>query len=113
MLQVRFTDLNEFFDELLILRNKRLARNLKDPMIIRGGVKEEIISEGAATAHVVVQTVADFDGEKMIFEYLGSPSAPFPPEQREAQVAALQKQYAELKPQLDKEGLVRPGLFFA
>lgn len=113
MLRVLFTKLDEFYDELLVLRNKRLARNLKEAMIIRGGLKEEKAGERESVAYLLIQVMADFDGEKMLFEWISPRTPLYENGQGEEHLAGLRKQHTELLPRLNEEGLVRPGIFIA
>lgn len=96
MIRVNLPTFDLFIEELHVLKHKRLARNIKEPLNIRGYV----IPEGDKASYIF-QTIAEWDGEVMLFEY----RAPLTP------AAEAQAEYEKQKPEVEREGDLRQGYF--
>jgi len=115
MLHIVFQNLNEFLDEMLILRNKRIARNIKEPMVYRYSIQLVPEGDGNLTAYWMFQTFAEIDHIQMIYELITEKTEPFPKADKETKVASLQAEMDEAKAKLEKEidkaDTIMPGYY--
>ena len=111
MLRINLTTPDLFLDELVQLKYKRQARNIKEALNIRGYVVVDRLEGGLVESSFIFQTMCELDGEMILFEFRSQRTKPYPADAPSDEAKALQAQYEEFHPQVAKHGDLRPGYF--
>jgi len=111
MVHVVFTDIEEYLDELLVLRNKRLARNIKEAMIVRCSIKTDSVGDGTFISYPLCQTIVEWDGIPMIFEYQDAKTPSYAEGQGGAELEKIKTRLEEIRELVKKEGELGKGYY--
>ncbi|HNW93878.1 MAG TPA: hypothetical protein PKM88_13295 [bacterium] len=111
MIRVNLPSTDLFLDELNVLRNKRLARNIKEALNIRGYMINKLIDETRMVSCYIYQTMCEWDGEMMLFEYRSPQTKPYPADTPSEEFTKLNAEFEGYRKEVERQGDLRGGYF--